>query len=210
MEIFERLLIGGAGGHARACIDVLECVANLSIAGLIGQPDEVGRDVFGYPVLGTEADLSSLRSTCTHALVGIGQIRTATPREALFTLFMEYDFQLPVIVSPRAYVSHRAEIGPGSIIMHGAVVNAGARIGRNCIINSLALVEHGVVVADHCHVATGARINGGVEIGEGTFIGSGSNVMQGLKIGDRCLIPMGSNVRKDCAPGTAVRRGAVE
>ena len=42
---------------------------------------------------------------------------------------------LPVIVSPNAYVSKRAQIGNGTIIYHDAIVNTNAKIGKNCIIN---------------------------------------------------------------------------
>src|SRR5688572_7262029 len=117
-----RLLIAGAGGHARACIDVVESAEGLVIGGLIGQAHEVGRELFGYPVLGTETDLPTLRASHDQALVAVGQIKTAAPREALFAMLVEQGFILPVIVSPKAYVSPRATIGAGSIVMHGAVV----------------------------------------------------------------------------------------
>jgi sugar O-acyltransferase (sialic acid O-acetyltransferase NeuD family) len=198
------ILVVGAGGHARSCIDVVESTGALRIAGLIGKVDEVGSMVFGYTVLGTEADLKRLRPSHREALVAVGHIRTAVPRETLFSLLRDLDFALPVIVSPRGYVSPRATIGEGTIVMHGAVVNAGARIGRNCIVNSQALIEHDVEVGDHCHISTGARVNGGVTVGHGTFIGSGSTILQGIRIGDRCTVAMGASARRDCPDGTTV------
>ena len=198
------ILLVGAGGHARACIDVIEQEGRFAVAGLVGLPHEVGTRMLGYPVLGTDADLPALLGDYAHALVSVGQIKTPEPRMRLFDLLEQSGYALPVIVSPRAYVSRHATVGAGTIVMHGAVVNAGAVVGRNCIINSQSLVEHDAVIADHCHIATAAAINSGVRIGAGTFIGSNSSVRQCINIGERCLIGMGQRVLADCEAGTCM------
>jgi sugar O-acyltransferase (sialic acid O-acetyltransferase NeuD family) len=198
----EPLLLVGAGGHARACIDVIEQQGRFAVAGLVGQPHEVGGRVLGYPVLGTDADLPALLREYRAALVAVGQIKTPEPRIRLFHLLEEHGCTGPVIISPRAYVSAHARVGAGSIVMHGAVINAAAVIGRNCIVNSQALVEHDAVVEDHCHIATSSAVNSGVRIGAGSFIGSGSSVRQCVSIGERCVIGMGQRVLADCAAGT--------
>jgi len=197
-----RLLLVGAGGHARACIDVIESTAAWSIIGLVGVTSEVGTTVLGYPVVGDDADLPALLAECDAALVTVGQIKSADQRRELFGRIESAHRVPPAIVSPRAHVSRHATVGAGSIVMHGAVVNASARIGRNCILNSLSLVEHDAVVGDHCHVSTHAVINSGVEVGAGTFLGSGSLVRQGQRIGAGSVIGMGQCVVKDCPPGT--------
>lgn len=196
------ILLVGAGGHARSCIDVIEQEGQFAIAGLVGMPGEVGGNILGYPVLGTDEDLPTLRRTCLHALVTVGQIKTPAMRIRLFDMLEQSGFTMPAIISPRAYVSPHAHLGGGSIVMHGAIVNAGAAVGRNCILNSQSLVEHDVVIRDHCHISTAARINGGVCIGAGTFIGSGVSVREGVSIGDRCLIGMGQSVLADCKEGS--------
>lgn len=204
MVIKAPILLLGAGGHARACIDVIEQAGNFAVAGLVGSPHEVGTRTLGYPVLGSDADLPALLGGCNHALVAVGQIKTPELRARLFDLLERGGFALPVIVSPRAYVSPRASLGAGTIVMHGAVVNAGAVVGRNCIVNSQSLVEHDVVIGDHCHIATGTAINGGVRIGAGTFVGSNSCVRQHVNIGERCVIGMGQQVLADCEAGARV------
>jgi sugar O-acyltransferase (sialic acid O-acetyltransferase NeuD family) len=198
----ESILLVGAGGHAKACIDVIEQDGRFVVAGLVGLPNEVGTRVLGYPVLGTDAELPALLRDHVHALVTVGQIKTPEERIRLFDLLTDNGGEPPVIVSPRAYVSPHATLGAGTIVMHGAVVNAGAVVGRNCIINSHSLVEHDVVIADHCHIATGAAVNGGVQIGAGTFIGSQSSIRQYTTIGERCVIGMGQLVLVDCESGT--------
>lgn len=198
------ILLVGAGGHARACIDVIEQEGRFVVAGLVGLSHEVGTRMFDYSVLGTDVDLPALLGEYNHALVTIGHIKTPEPRMRLFDLMERRGFILPVIVSPRAVVSAHATLGAGTIVMHGAVINAGAVVGRNCIINSQALVEHDVVIADHCHIATAAAINSGVHIGSATFIGSNATVRQLTNIGERCLIGMGQRVLADCEAGTCM------
>jgi sugar O-acyltransferase (sialic acid O-acetyltransferase NeuD family) len=199
------ILLVGAGGHAVACIDVIEQGDQFNIAGLVGTRDDAGKHVLGYPVLGEDADLPELVARCPRALVVVGQIKTAEPRVRLFELLRGLGCELPVIISPRAYVSRHAAIGDGTIVMHGAVVNAGARIGRNCIINSQALIEHHATISDHCHVATAAIINGGVRVGAGTFVGSNATTQQGIDIGEQCVIRMGQRLVANCEPCAPTR-----
>ncbi len=196
-----RILLLGAGGHAKSCIDVIELAGNFAIAGLVGLPEEVGKSVLGYPVLGSDADLDTLLTQHRYAVVSVGQIKTPEPRTRLFKQLLEHGRCPPAIISPRAYVSPHAKVGEGTIVFHGAVVNAGAVVGKNCIVNSLSLIEHDAVIDDHCHIATGARINSGVSVGKGSFLGSGSIVRQGLAIGQSCVVGMGQKVLADIPDG---------
>ena len=197
----DSLLLVGAGGHARACIDVIEREGRFRVAGLVGLPGERGRDVLGYPVLGGDEDLGALAREHAHALVCIGQLASPQARIAAFERLRGHGFALPSIVSPAALVSRHASIGIGSIVMHGAVVNAGARVGANCIVNSRALVEHDAAIGDHCHLSTAAVANGGVVVGEGSFIGSGSVLREGIVVGRGCVVGMGLALRRSLPDG---------
>src|SRR5690242_20075637 len=118
----EPLVVVGAGGHARACVDVIEAQARFRISGLVGLASERGGDVLGYPVFATDDDLERLLGTHRFALVGIGQIGAPGKRVAAYLRLLQLGFELPVIASPRAHVSRHASVGPGTIVMHGAVV----------------------------------------------------------------------------------------
>lgn len=200
--MFEPILLIGAGGHAKSCIDVIEQDGHYRVAGLVGLSHEVGNSVIGYPVLGSDNELPVLLKKYPTVLITVGHIKTAAPRIKLFEQVQQIGCRMPCIVSPRAYVSPHAKIEEGSIVMHGAIVNAGARIGRNCIINTKALLEHDVTVDDHCHISTSSIINGYVTIGRGTFVGSGCRVRQSLIIGKNCLLGLGQLVLTDCADGS--------
>lgn len=193
------IILLGSGGHAKACIDVIEQEGSFVVAGLVGLPHEVGSKILDYPVLGTDADLPALLGSHVRALVAVGQIESPKLRMRLFTLLEESGCSLPVIVSPRAYVSPHASLGAGTIVMHGAIINAGAKVGSNCILNTRALIEHDATVGDHCHISTGAILNGNVSIGSGSFIGSGSIIKEGVALGHGCVVGMGLSVRHNQA-----------
>ena len=97
------------------------------------------------------------------------------------------DFDIPKI--------ENVEIGEGSFIGKGAVLNAEARIGKMAIINSKALIEHECVVGDFAHVAVAAVLCGQVEVGQAAFIGANATVIQCLKIIDNEIVPAGMTIR---------------
>ena len=191
------LLLVGSGGHARSCIEVIESTGIYRIVGLIGQVDEIEKSELGYKVIGQDGDLAQLVELHSHALVSVGQIKSATLRVKLFNLIRQCGYLTPTIIASTAQVSKHAVIGAGSIVMHGAIVNAGATIGDNCIVNTRSVIEHDVIVGNHSHISVGAVLNGGVTISNETFIGSGALIKEGLKIGARCIIGMGITVRRD-------------
>lgn len=194
----------GAGGHCKAAIDVIESSDEFTVAGIVTEEGGASDSVLGYPVLGNDSDLPRLLVDGALVLVAVGQIKTALPRRKLFEKIRDLGGTLPVIVSAHAYVSPHATIDEGSLVMHGAVINAKAAIGCNSIINSMALLEHDVQIGNHSHVSTGARINGDVKIEDECFIGSGAVLRDGVSIGRGSVIGAGSIIVKSVAPGSYI------
>jgi sugar O-acyltransferase (sialic acid O-acetyltransferase NeuD family) len=140
------ILIGG-GGHCKSSIDVIEQIGEFAIAGIVDKNQSI-ENLFGYPLLGNDENLSKLKEIYEYALITMGQINTPSIRMKLFEYTKSIGFKFPSIISNKAYVSKHAQISEGTIIMHGALINAGAVVGKNCIINTNALIEHDVIVGD--------------------------------------------------------------
>jgi sugar O-acyltransferase (sialic acid O-acetyltransferase NeuD family) len=188
------LILFGGGGHCRSCIDVIEMEKKFQIAGIIDVAEKVNLSVLGYPVIGTDEDLSRLVKKYRYFLITIGQIESADLRIGKYEYLKKLGASFPVIVSPFAHVSKHSIIGAGTIIMHNVIVNAGAQIGENCIINTGAIIEHDVSIGDHCHISTGAIVNGGTTIGVKTFLGSNSATRQYIEIGEGVFMKSGVTV----------------
>ena len=192
----KEIIILGAGGHCKSVIDVIEFEAKYKIAGIVDNELDAGDKVLGYDVIGRDKDLKKIRERYQYAIVGVGQIKTSKIRIKLFELLKRLDFKLPVIISPRAYVSKYVFIDEGSIIMHDALVNVNAKIGKNCIINTKALIEHDAIVEDNCHISTGAIINGGTVVKEDTFFGSNAMAKEYIEIKAKSIIGGGAAILK--------------
>jgi sugar O-acyltransferase (sialic acid O-acetyltransferase NeuD family) len=188
------ILVGG-GGHCKAAIDVIEQECRFNIIGIVDKSENLGQNVLGYKIICDDSELINLVKSCDNALITIGQISSPLSRINLFDKLLQFGFNLPVIVSPRAYVSNHSAIGVGSIIMHDALIGAGASIGNNCIINTKSLIEHGSKIGHHCHISTNAVINGDVDVGDGSFIGSGAVTREGIKIQNNFFAKAGSVVK---------------
>ena len=186
-----KLILIGGGGHCKSCIDVIEQEIKFIIAGIVDINRSIS-DLLGYRLLGHDDDLAKLKLSYDYALITIGQIKTPAIRVRLFAYAKSLGFKLPVIISPRAYVSKHAKIGNGTIVMHDALINAGAIVGDNCIINSKSLIEHDSVIEDSCHISTGAIINGGVVVRQGSFVGSNAVTKESVETNDKDFIKAGS------------------
>lgn len=192
----EPILLLGAGGHTKSCIDVIEAEGRFQIVGLIGSEFEKGKDVLGYKVIGTDKDLEQAKSISKNIIICIGQIKNFEPRQKMFFHLKELGFSLVSVVSPQARVSRSAQIGEGTIILHNVVVNSDVKIGNNCIINTGSILEHEVTVGDHTHISTACVLNGGVIVGDRSFLGSGTVVKENTSIGSGVIIGMASKVLK--------------
>ena len=182
----KKIILIGAGGHCVSCVDVIELQRKFKIVGLIDNKKE--KFLLDYKIIGSDKELKKFSKRIQYALITTGHIKNSKIRENLFKKISNYGFKFPAIISPLSYVSKHASIGEGTIVMHGAIINAGAKIGKNCIINNKTLIEHDVVVEDNCHLSTRSTVNGGVTIKKNSFIGSCSVIKQNIKIGKNCFI----------------------
>lgn len=179
------LILVGGGGHCKSVIDVAES-AGYTILGVLDRPEEVGKKVLGYEVIGTDDDMAKYVDRAEF-IVTVGQIKSTDLRIKLHNMIEQAGGKLATIVAPTAHVSKYAQLGEGTVVMHQAVVNTDTKIGKGCIINTFANIEHDVVVGDYCHVSTGAMVNGGACVADGTFVGGQSVINQYVKI-ERGLI----------------------
>ena len=191
----KELILVGAGGHCLSCIDVIELQNKYKIVGLIDKKPKNKK--FKFKILGKDEDLKKIFKKHKSDLVTIGFIKDFEKREQIFHNLKKIGFRMPSIISPLAYVSPKAKIGEGTIIMHGAIINSGAIIGKNCIVNTKALIEHDTFVGDNCHIATRSTLNGGVMLGNNSFIGSHAVLKQNIKVGKNCFVNANLFVHKN-------------
>lgn len=188
------IILLGAGGHCKSCIDVIENSNEFVIKGIITKPNDSIKNYMNYKILGNDNELGKIFSDEDYGLICIGELGIQEKRIRLYNLLIENNLNIAVVRSNYAIISKNAKINKGSVIMHNVVVNSGVNIGENCVINTNSVIEHDVIIDDHSYISTGVIINGGVQIGKGSFIGSGSIIREGLKIPPNSIISAGKRV----------------
>ena len=201
----QEIILLGAGGHCKSCIEVILGISQYSILGIVDKDGSSTKHILGHNVMGTDKDLESLINRCSSVLVTVGQIKSPEIRISLFELAKSLGFNFPVIKSHLSYISKSTEIGEGTILLHGSFINTSVRVGANCIINTKALIEHDTQIGSHCHVSTGAIINGGVIVEDRCFIGSGAIMHEGVTIGANSIISAGQVIRKDIPSNSVIK-----
>jgi sugar O-acyltransferase (sialic acid O-acetyltransferase NeuD family) len=192
-----KVILVGAGGHAASCIEIIEEENKHKIIGLIGMPHEVGNKLLGYEVIGSDENPKLLLKYTDKLILGVGQIKSPTPRMEITSKFVNSGFRFLTVISPSSRISKNANIGTGTVIMQNSIINAGALIGDYSIINTGAIVEHNSKIGNFTHISTGVILNGNTSIGSNTFIGSGTVIKEQTTIGNNCIVGMGLQVRHD-------------
>ncbi|GAB4284954.1 MAG: acetyltransferase [Marinilabiliales bacterium] len=192
----EQIILIGGGGHCKSCIDVIEAEGKYQIAGIVDVPERIGQKILGYEIIASDEMIPELSKEYINFFITIGQIKPNRLRKNIVSVLEQYHVNFPVIISPTAVVSNRAQIGEGTIVMHQAVVNTNAVIGRHNIINTAAIVEHDVKSGDFCHISINATIGGSAKIGDNCFIGGGAFLFNNILLMNDIVVGAGSVVNR--------------
>ena len=189
MNKLSRLVIVGASGHGKVIADIAKLNGYDDIVFL--DDDEAVTECAGYPVVGSSCDFTKVEKDVVIA-IGNAKIRSRIQEQ-----YESQGFHLVTLIHPNATVADSAQIGVGSVVMAGAVINPYAKLGKGCIVNTCASVDHDCEVRDYVHVAVGAHLCGTVSVGAYTWIGAGATVSNNISICSECMIGAGTVVVKN-------------
>lgn len=188
MKENQRVLLIGAGGHAKVIADLF-FEAGVELAGCLSpRGSSQLREV---PWLGDDAALEYFNPEQYRIHVAIGSNRL---RRELTLRIRKAGFKAASAISSRAVISRHARIGAGVAIMAGTVVNSDAYIQAGAIVNTSASVDHDCNIGEFAHLAPGCHLAGTITVGEGAFLGTGASVIPGITIGSWAIIGAGSVV----------------
>lgn len=190
----ERIIIIGAGGHARPVIESAR-VAGFDLIGVVdinykGQKE----NILSVDVLGGFEYLESVDKEVNSLFLAIGDNKK---RREIYEEYNKKGFKFATIIHPDANVSKSAKIGKGSLISVGATIGAESLVGDNVIVNTGTIIDHNSIIGNHSHIAPGCSIAGKVSIGKLVFVGIGSAIIDNIKVGERTVIGAGTVVIKD-------------
>lgn len=188
-----KLIILGAGGHAKVVLDVALALGCWSDFVLYDDHYPTPVQCLNYPIVGKLDEIKKIQSS-QDAFVAIGNNHS---RLYWTKYLIKMGFNVPTLIHPIAQVSQFACVEKGSLVMPYAVINAGASIGEACIINSAAVIEHDCSIADGVHISPNAALGGSCTIGESVWVGMGANVIPDCEIGRKTIVGAGAVVIND-------------
>lgn len=194
------VVIVGAGGHAKVCIELLRAT-NMSVAFCIGGPGSES-SCLGVPVLEGDVHLERLRRDgYGQAFIAIG---ANALRQRLGATARSLGYELVNAISPAAVISPTARLGRGIAIMAGAIVNADTRVDDLAIINTSASIDHDGRIGEAVHVAPHCGLAGNVTLAPRAFLGIGCKIIPGVSIGADVVAGAGSVIIADVPPQSIV------
>ncbi len=180
----EKLLLVGAGGFGRV---VLEHAMEHYDCVFLDDGDATIVD--GVPVIGTTSEMSRFFPKYKLLLVTIGNNAL---RERLYKEAYKIGFTFPNIVVSSAYISPRATIGCGCIILNNVVVQNNAQIGNGCILNPGVEAHHDCTIDNYCLIYTNSVVRSLSHIGERVWIGSNATVSTSATVPEDAILHDGS------------------
>jgi sugar O-acyltransferase (sialic acid O-acetyltransferase NeuD family) len=193
-------VVFGYSGHAYVLIDIL-LGNNYNIVGYYDNEYKI-ENPFKLQYLGNEHDIAIVDSIEKYnAFIGIGNNKI---RAEIFERLIKKKINCPVAIHNKSNISPYAQIGFGSVIMAGAVINAMAQIGNAVICNTSSVIEHECIIGNYSHIAPGAVLAGNISVGENSFIGANAVIKQGITIGSNVIVGAGTVITKNIPDNVTV------
>ncbi|MEN8241872.1 MAG: acetyltransferase [Chloroflexota bacterium] len=195
----QKIVILGAGGHAREVLDVVEAInaekPSLQMLGFIVEPgyQKPGTWINDLPVLGhfdwLEENQYQVKVVC-----GVG---FSAPRYRVVQKAEQLGVEFVNLIHPTALLTRWVTLGSGVIITAGCILTNQITIGNHVHLNRRSNISHDNLLEDFVTVSPGANLSGNVTLKQGSFIGTGASIIEGKTVGAWSRIGAGAAVIED-------------
>ena len=165
-----KLIIIGAGGYGQTVADIVSQSAEYEDIVFLDDKSEHEKCIGKC----SEYEKYINDNTCFYPAFGNNTLRLEW-----INVLRAVNAKLLTFIHETAYVSPKASIGEGTIIMPKAVVNTSVSVENGCIINCGAIVDHNCVIGDGCHICLGVILKADNRIPTETKIEAGVVVENG-------------------------------
>ena len=202
----DNLIIIGASGHGKVVADIAMKMNKWKNIAFLDDNESLGK-IMGIPVIGNSSKVIEYKKS-SDFFVAVGNNST---RERIQEGLLAQDIPVVSLIHPNAIIGMDVQIGLGTAIMAGVVINSSSIVGKGCIINSNSGLDHDNQIGDYVHISPRTHLAGTVKVGKGSWLGIGSVVSNNINICSGCQIGAGAVVVKDITEsgtyvGVPVRR----
>ena len=185
------LIIIGAGGHGRVIADIAQKLGVYNTIAFLD--DGEVKESMGLPIIGKTTDIEKYVKTAD-VFVAIGNSQV---RGDFIERLLSLGTNIPTLIHPSAVIGACVDIGVGTAVMAGAVINPCSKLGKGVILNTCSSIDHDCIIGDYCHIAVGVHGAGTVNLGEKVWLGAGATIRNNVSICADCIIGAGAVVVKD-------------
>ena len=204
-----RILIYGAGGHAKTVISLLR-LADWDISGIIDDGVDAGVEVSGIPVLGNADLLPKLRADGIDAVVNaVGGIGNYAVRWKIFERLQKLGFSFPTLIHPSAFVEDTVTLADGIQVLAQSYISSETTVGFGTLINAGVIISHDGQIGKCVNLSPGALLAGQVTVEDFAQIGMGVTVNLGVRVGTRARVGNSATVKADVPADGRVYAGTV-
>lgn len=163
------LIILGAGGYGQTVADLAEQSGEYEVIHFLDDNSTAKN------VIGKCNDFVNYKDCMIYPAFGNNKMRLEWVKRLL-----NENYRVPTIIHPTAYISPKAKIEEGCVILPHAVINTNCMINIGCIINCGSIIDHGCVIEEGVHVCLGAIVKAENRIEKYSKIEAG-NVIEARK-----------------------------
>jgi acetyltransferase EpsM len=182
------LIIIGAGGHSKQCIEIAELMGYINIK---LYDDFKNGFILGYEIIN---EIDEFYSINCDFFIGIGDNKT---RKIIHEKFIDLNFIN--LIHPKANISKYSKIGKGNYIGFQTNILQDTIIGSFNILNDMCCIAHDSTLGNYNHTSIHSFMAGNSHIGDGNFICGHAMIIPSKTMGNWNILGANSTLLKDCS-----------
>lgn len=204
----ENIAIFGAGTMAHTYADIVESTGEYDLVGFFDDRFPELDCYYDWRVLGSSNDLKQkceeLNIKKIVVCIGDNYVRSKVVEKIKM---LAPDIEFPSVIHKDAYVSPRAKLGIGVIVMPLTCIDAGVVLEDFTFVGGGSVIPHNSILGKYSSVSAGVTVGGEFKLGEFSFVGIGAKAFHCITIGENTIVGAGSIVTKDI-PSNCIAYGA--
>lgn len=206
-----KIVVIGASGFGRECLDVLHAMTSNIRLEVLGVVDDGP----------SQTNLERLRSRGIVYLGALEEWLGEAPREVRYVIgigdpgirrriaerMKAAGFSAFTAVHPSATVGTKTTLAEGVVVCASAAISTNCQLGEHVHVNPNATIGHDCVIGPFTSINPSAVVSGEVVLGTGVLVGAAAVVLQRLTVGEQTVLGAGTLLTRD-APADVVVKGA--
>jgi len=195
-----KVVIIGAGEHARICIEHILIEKKYEILGLVtDDKNKIKKNILGYEILVNQNEINLIKKKfkkLKYFFIGFGPVNCSMQKRLKSINFFKNYLDTINIIHPISEISKSAKLGSGNLIESFTKIGSNVKLGNHCYISSFSCICHDQTIGDNVLISGHSSLTG-------KFVGSGSIISDGVvigfkkKIGKNCFIAEKTLVNRD-------------